>query len=111
MRANMKLRITTRALRCIDKKGGLDNYLLTAPDYKLLSVVGTRLRRRLEEIYLVTMGKPFDPRQGKPTMEELYQQLAEQNKAGTAQTAPPKDPALIKALKALKRKKKKEKEL
>ncbi|KAI9595597.1 hypothetical protein BDF19DRAFT_395149 [Syncephalis fuscata] len=45
----VRFRVTAAALRTIDKKGGLDNYLLKTRDDKLASEAGVRLKRVLEE--------------------------------------------------------------
>ncbi|KIM82754.1 hypothetical protein PILCRDRAFT_820050 [Piloderma croceum F 1598] len=51
----LKLKVTTRALRCIKKAGGLDNYVMKT-NSKLLGMEGMRLRilvrSRLEEAQL-----------------------------------------------------------
>lgn len=44
---SIKLRVTTTALRTIDKVGGLDRYLLQTPTSKLDSSVGEALRLRM----------------------------------------------------------------
>jgi large subunit ribosomal protein L28 len=44
----VRLRLTTRAIRTIDSKGGLDAYLLGTPDAKL-PVEARRLKRRVEK--------------------------------------------------------------
>lgn len=46
---HVRLRVTTRALRTVDRHGGLDAYLLTAPDKKLSERVRA-LKRRIEKI-------------------------------------------------------------
>ncbi|KAK9818165.1 hypothetical protein WJX72_008080 [[Myrmecia] bisecta] len=43
----LRLRVTPHALRCIDKAGGLDSYLLNTPDKKLQSDVGMALRAQV----------------------------------------------------------------
>jgi len=99
MRTHLEFRVTMHALRCIDKKGGLDNYLLTTPDDELLSVVGIKVKRQLEEIYRVTKGKEFDPRQGRPTYIEFMKQLGQKNKERAKQQAERteghKEPAIV----------------
>ena len=42
------LRITTRALRSVQRKGGIDAYLLSTPDAKLADE-GLRLKRRVRK--------------------------------------------------------------
>ncbi|KAL3137481.1 hypothetical protein ABBQ38_004770 [Trebouxia sp. C0009 RCD-2024] len=44
---NVQLKVTTYALRCIDKAGGLDRYLLKSSDQELGSDVGSRLRAEI----------------------------------------------------------------
>jgi large subunit ribosomal protein L28 len=46
MRRRVRLRVTTRALRTIQKQGGLDAYLLATPDAKL-PPEALALKRRL----------------------------------------------------------------
>lgn len=43
------LRVTSNTLRCIDKAGGLDNYVLNTKDKDLNSDVALRLRERILE--------------------------------------------------------------
>ncbi len=43
----VRLRLTAKAIRTIDKKGGLDAYLLATPDRKL-PVEARRLKRRIQ---------------------------------------------------------------
>mmetsp|Transcript_10033 Transcript_10033/g.13148 ORF Transcript_10033/g.13148 Transcript_10033/m.13148 type:complete len:128 (+) Transcript_10033:21-404(+) len=45
-------RVTTHALRCIDKAGGLDNYLLKNSSEKLNSISGDLVKERILEIKL-----------------------------------------------------------
>lgn len=43
------LRVTSNTLRCIDKAGGLDNYVLYTKDKDLNSDVALKLRERILE--------------------------------------------------------------
>ena len=43
------LRVTSNTLRCIDKAGGLDNYVLYTKDKDLNSHVALKLRERILE--------------------------------------------------------------
>lgn len=45
----LRFHVTTYALRCIDKAGGLDNYLLQTPDKKLQSEEGMAAKLRIQE--------------------------------------------------------------
>lgn len=44
----VKMRLTTRAMRTIDKKGGIDEFLLGTPDRKLPDEA-KKLKRRIEK--------------------------------------------------------------
>ncbi len=46
--ASVRLRITAYALRAVEKKGGLDAYLLAVKDDKL-SLAARRLKRRIQK--------------------------------------------------------------
>ena len=45
----MRLRVTTAAMRWIDKAGGFDSYIYHTPDRKLASELGMALKRRMHE--------------------------------------------------------------
>ena len=47
---HLKLRMTTAAMRWIDKAGGFDGYIYHTSDKKLGSEVGVDLKRRMEAI-------------------------------------------------------------
>eukprot|EP01087_Luapelamoeba_hula_P013070 TRINITY_DN3714_c0_g1_i3.p1 TRINITY_DN3714_c0_g1~~TRINITY_DN3714_c0_g1_i3.p1 ORF type:complete len:169 (+),score=27.52 TRINITY_DN3714_c0_g1_i3:36-542(+) len=57
----VELRVTTFALRWIDQEGGLDNYLLNTSDKKLASLYGMKLKKQLQDIYLLKFGVPHRP--------------------------------------------------
>lgn len=42
------LRVTTHAIRCINKVGGLDAYILNTPDSKMQSDIGAQLREQMK---------------------------------------------------------------
>mmetsp|Transcript_6104 Transcript_6104/g.14295 ORF Transcript_6104/g.14295 Transcript_6104/m.14295 type:complete len:83 (-) Transcript_6104:214-462(-) len=44
----VKFNVTTQAMRCVDKAGGLDNYLLGLKDGKIGSIQGLAAKRRIE---------------------------------------------------------------
>ena len=48
LRRKISLRVTTRALRSVQRKGGLDVYLLATADAKL-APVGLKLKRRVRK--------------------------------------------------------------
>ncbi|CAN0027139.1 unnamed protein product [Ectocarpus sp. 8 AP-2014] len=45
----IKFNLTTHALRCVDRAGGIDKYLLKTPDEWLNSVQGSKAKRQIEE--------------------------------------------------------------
>ncbi|KAI9502303.1 hypothetical protein GGI25_001589 [Coemansia spiralis] len=45
---NMRIRVTTRVLRTIDKKGGLDNYLLETKDKNIGTQFGIELKQKIK---------------------------------------------------------------
>ncbi|KAJ1886768.1 hypothetical protein LPJ66_009466 [Kickxella alabastrina] len=47
LQEKFKIRVTTRVLRTIDKKGGLDNYLLLTKDKNIDSPYGIELKQKL----------------------------------------------------------------
>lgn len=46
----IRVRVSTHALKCIDKAGGIDEYLLQTPDQKLNSDVGVKWKRLMEDV-------------------------------------------------------------
>lgn len=46
----LRLRVTTSAMRCIDKAGGFDSYIYHTPDHKLDSRLGVALKQRMHAI-------------------------------------------------------------
>ena len=46
----LKFRVTTAAMRCIDKAGGFDSYIYHTPDHKLNSRLGVALKQRMHAI-------------------------------------------------------------
>ena len=40
------MQVTAHALKCIDKAGGLDNYVLNTPVAKMMSLKGMELKER-----------------------------------------------------------------
>ena len=43
------MRVTTHAMRCVEKAGGLDRYLLDTPVKKLQSELAVELRAKIAE--------------------------------------------------------------
>ncbi|KAJ3670350.1 hypothetical protein LUZ60_010674 [Juncus effusus] len=48
---HIKVKVTTHALRCIDKAGGIDEYLLKTPYKKMDSELGIIWKARVEKMY------------------------------------------------------------
>ena len=46
----LQLRVTTAAMRCIDKAGGFDSYIYHTPDKKLASELGVAMKNRMHEM-------------------------------------------------------------
>lgn len=66
----IKIKITTHALRCIDKAGGLDEYLLTTPKHKLDNDFARDWRRRIGAVYLNLARTEIAALTVKPGMED-----------------------------------------
>ncbi|ORZ40573.1 ribosomal L28 family-domain-containing protein, partial [Catenaria anguillulae PL171] len=49
---HLRIKVSTNALRTMDKKGGLDAYLLTTPDDKIDSALGVALKRKVEAVLM-----------------------------------------------------------
>ena len=54
----LRFNLTTHALRCIDRAGGIDAYLLKTPDAKLGSIAGANARRMIEAARATEGGGP-----------------------------------------------------
>ncbi|XP_065857670.1 large ribosomal subunit protein bL28m [Euphorbia lathyris] len=48
---HIKIQVTTHALRCIDKVGGIDEYLLKTPYQKMNSETGLFWKAKIEKLY------------------------------------------------------------
>ena len=46
----INIRLTTAAMRCIDKAGGFDGYIYHTPEKKLQSRLGMALKQRMREV-------------------------------------------------------------
>ncbi|PPQ84933.1 hypothetical protein CVT25_004446 [Psilocybe cyanescens] len=57
---NVRMKLTTRALKTIKTKGGLDKYLNTTPA-AILGHMGMKLRMRVRAKYLESKGRPEPP--------------------------------------------------
>lgn len=50
LETTINIRLTTAAMRCIDKAGGFDAYIYHTPEKKLQSKLGMALKRRMEDV-------------------------------------------------------------
>ncbi|RZR80410.1 hypothetical protein BHM03_00006441 [Ensete ventricosum] len=48
---HIRIKVTTHALRCIDKAGGIDEYLLKTPYHKMGTELGLAWKARIEKMY------------------------------------------------------------
>ncbi|CAL9080603.1 unnamed protein product [Musa acuminata var. zebrina] len=48
---HIRVKVTTHALRCIDKAGGIDEYLLKTPYHKMGTELGLVWKARIEKMY------------------------------------------------------------
>src|SRR4051812_36393714 len=55
----LRLNVTTKALRSIDRAGGLDNYLLATKDTSIASLFGSALKQRVQQRYAAVHGVKF----------------------------------------------------
>eukprot|EP00298_Acanthocystis_sp_HF-20_P011648 c1949_g1_i1.p1 GENE.c1949_g1_i1~~c1949_g1_i1.p1 ORF type:complete len:140 (+),score=46.10 c1949_g1_i1:59-478(+) len=69
--------VTTHALRCIDKAGGLDGYLLTTPDHVVGNPKAAIIKKEMNE--MIKSGKVLHPYERAKRMSEQVR-LSEQEK-------------------------------
>ncbi len=61
------IQVTSHALRCIDKAGGLDNYVLNTRAEKMMSTKGLELKEKMMRALLVEVdGVGEEPRRAPP---------------------------------------------
>lgn len=48
---HIRVKVTTHALRCIDKAGGIDEYLLKTPYHKMDTEMGLLWKAKIEKLY------------------------------------------------------------
>ncbi|XP_078438052.1 ribosomal L28 family [Wolffia australiana] len=48
---HIRVKVTTHALRCIDKAGGIDEYLLNTPYHKMDTELGLLWKAKMEKLY------------------------------------------------------------
>lgn len=69
----LRIKVTTSALRCIDKAGGLDNYLLKTKEKKIDSAFGFWLKDKISQ----SKTKNLEKAQFEKNAEKVAQQLAD----------------------------------
>ena len=62
----LQLRVTTAAMRWMDKAGGFDSYIYHTPDKKLASELGVALKHRMHEMVYK------DPQKSAPPLVKRY---------------------------------------
>ncbi|KAG9456038.1 hypothetical protein H6P81_000546 [Aristolochia fimbriata] len=74
---HIRVKVTTHALRCIDKAGGIDEYLLQTPYHKMDSELGLMWKARIEKMYetLSNTEVAFFSPEEEAKLEEEFKQL------------------------------------
>ncbi|XP_058067935.1 large ribosomal subunit protein bL28m [Magnolia sinica] len=74
---HIRVKVTTYALRCIDKAGGIDEYLLKTPYHKMDTEMGLFWKAKIEKMYeeLGMMEVGFFPPEEEEKLEEGFKQL------------------------------------
>lgn len=75
--------MTTHALRCIDKAGGIDEYLLKTPYHKMDTEMGLFWKSKIEKMYaeLGEMEVVFFSPEDEAKFEEKFKELESAKKA------------------------------
>ncbi|KAK1375842.1 54S ribosomal protein L24, mitochondrial [Heracleum sosnowskyi] len=74
---HVRVKVTTHALRCIDKAGGIDEYLLKTPYHKMDTEMGLLWKAKIEKMYEELGGKEvvfFSP-EDEAKFEEKFKEL------------------------------------
>ncbi|XP_059460511.1 large ribosomal subunit protein bL28m [Corylus avellana] len=74
---HIRVKVTTHALRCIDKAGGIDEYLLKTPYHKMDTEMGVFWKAKMEKLY-EEQGKMevvFFPRKDEAKFEDGFKEL------------------------------------
>ncbi|CAL5359091.1 unnamed protein product [Camellia sinensis] len=74
---HIRVKVTTHALRCIDKAGGIDEYLLKTPYQKMDTEMGLFWKAKIEKMYeeLGEMGVVFFSPEDEAKFEEGFKEL------------------------------------
>ncbi|XP_057799631.1 54S ribosomal protein L24, mitochondrial [Salvia miltiorrhiza] len=79
----IRVKVTTHALRCIDKAGGIDEYLLKTPYHKMDTEMGLFWKTKIEKMYQDLGGKQvvFFAPEDEANFEEKFNELRLEQKA------------------------------
>ncbi|GFP80281.1 50S ribosomal protein l28 [Phtheirospermum japonicum] len=79
----VRVKVTTHALRCIDKAGGLDEYLLKTPYHKMDTEMGLFWKTKIEKMYkdLGEMEVVFFSPEDETNIEKQFKELKLEKKA------------------------------
>lgn len=74
---HIRVKVTTHALRCIDKAGGIDEYLLKTPYHKMDTEMGLFWKTKIEKMYeeLGEMQVVFFNPEDEANLEEQFKEL------------------------------------
>ncbi|KAK6119527.1 hypothetical protein DH2020_046728 [Rehmannia glutinosa] len=80
---HVRVKVTTHALRCIDKAGGIDEYLLKTPYHKMDTEMGLYWKTKIEKMYqdLGEMEVVFFSPEDEDNFEEQFNELKLEKKA------------------------------
>jgi len=74
---HIRVKVTTHALRCIDKAGGIDEYLLKTPYNKMDTEMGIVWKAKIEKMYsqLAEMEVGFFPPEEEAEIEQGFEEV------------------------------------
>ncbi|KAK6154082.1 hypothetical protein DH2020_013721 [Rehmannia glutinosa] len=80
---HVRVKVSTHALRCIDKAGGIDEYLLKTPYHKMDTELGLYWKTKIEKMYqdLGEMEVVFFSPEDETNFEEQFNELKLEKKA------------------------------
>ncbi|CAA0810596.1 Ribosomal L28 family [Striga hermonthica] len=80
---HIRVKVTTHALRCIDKAGGIDEYLLKTPYHKMDTEMGLFWKTKIEKMYqeLGEMEVVFFSPEDEDNFEKQFEELKLEKKA------------------------------
>lgn len=83
MDRHIRVKVTTHALRCIDKAGGIDEYLLKTPYHEMDTEMGLFWKTKIEKMYedLGEMEVVFFSPEDEDNFEEQFKELNLEKKA------------------------------